>query len=111
MQKLKLSGTLLSLIFLSSCSVPSVEFEMCALTFDFNKGRCWDYQISKDHIGKISEDRPVPIEYMNNAICVPNEEPAKLIGWFHEIIEYSQDIVRGKYKSDARAYKRAFENR
>lgn len=105
MQRLKMIGIVLCLTFLSSCSIPSVTIEMCANGKQFNKGRCFDFQISKDHIGKVSEDRDVPLSYLNNSICLPNDEPAKLIGYLHEIIEYSQDIIRGKYRSDVKEVK------
>lgn len=106
-----------STIFLSSCApieIPTLEkpIERCALFLEEieesiykGKCRCHDYEISRDHIGRVTESIDMPLSYCNKFVALrPSTSWAELRTWFEALFFWENQTnksikkLRKKYK-------------
>lgn len=93
--KLKTSLTALLIVCLSSCRhTPNFEVreERCFFSTRFEKCRCFDYLVTNNFSGNISEGRDMPLEYCDNFIGF---SPDSWVNWLQEV----RSVIRSSGKT------------
>ena len=92
MQKILMIGAVVFASLISGCDdLPSVEFERCVISLEFEACDCAMYRVSKEKVGRVSPQKLKPLEYCEDAVAIPGNGWAALYGFFIELQEEARD--------------------